>query len=130
METSWSYKEFNFPPNFNDRWFSRWDATPDDKRQLFYTFTESIKKHPDYQAKYVNNPDSYTRELAYKKIFDEVAYALRKLHLEFSKELTDEHFKQDFRTSTQRYLRWVYLVTPYLNGRLLLLKEFLHFKGI
>ncbi len=91
--------------DFNEKWFSNWNATPDDKRQLYYTFTERIQSHPDYESKYVNNPDSYTRDLAYKKIFDDVALSLRKLHLEFSKQLMDEHFKQDFRASTQRFLR-------------------------
>lgn len=89
--------------DFNEKWFSNWNATPDDKRQLYYTFTERIQSHPDYESKYVNNPDSYTRDLAYKKIFDDVALSLRKLHLEFSKQLMDEHFKQDFRASTQRF---------------------------
>lgn len=90
--------------DFNERWFADWDATPEDKRQVYETFTQRIVEHPDYQAKYVDNPDSYTRELAYKKIFDEVALSMRKFQMEFAKRLMDDQFKQEFRSSTQRYL--------------------------
>lgn len=70
----------------------------------YETFTQRIAEHPDYQAKYVENPNSYTRELAYKKIFDEVALSMRKFQMEFAKRLMDDQFKQEFRSSTQRYL--------------------------
>jgi len=29
-------------------------------------------------------------------------YELRRLHLDFAKKWTDDHFKQDFKASTQR----------------------------
>lgn len=91
--------------DFNERWFANWDATPEDKRQLFFTFTDKVVTHPDYETKYLNNPDEHTKQLAYKKIFDEVALSMRKFQIEFAKQLTDEHFKQDMLNSTQRYLR-------------------------
>ncbi|WP_322969918.1 type I restriction endonuclease subunit R [Faecalibacter sp. LW9] len=91
--------------DFNERWFANWDATPEDKRQLFFTFTDKVVTHPDYETKYLNNPDEHTKQLAYKKIFDEVALSMRKFQIEFAKKLTDEHFKQDMLNSTQRFLR-------------------------
>lgn len=91
--------------DFNERWFANWDATPEDKRQLFFTFTDKVITHPDYETKYLNNPDEHTKQLAYKKIFDEVALSMRKFQIEFAKKLTDEHFKQDMLNSTQRFLR-------------------------
>lgn len=90
--------------DFNDRWFADWEATPEDKRQVYETFTQRIADHPDYQQKYVDNLDPYTRELAYKKIFDDVALSMRKFQMEFAKRLMDDQFKQEFRSSTQRYL--------------------------
>ncbi|WP_293881611.1 type I restriction endonuclease subunit R [Sphingobacterium sp. UBA1498] len=90
--------------DFNDRWFADWEATPEDKRQVYETFTQRIADHPDYQKKYVDNLDPYTRELAYKKIFDDVALSMRKFQMEFAKRLMDDQFKQEFRNSTQRYL--------------------------
>ncbi|RLZ10703.1 type I restriction endonuclease subunit R [Faecalibacter macacae] len=91
--------------DFNERWFANWDATPEDKRQLFFTFTDKVVTHPDYETKYLNNPDEHTKQLAYKKIFDEVALSMRKFQIEFAKKLTDEHFKQDMLNSTQRFLK-------------------------
>ncbi|WP_313492331.1 type I restriction endonuclease subunit R [Sphingobacterium multivorum] len=90
--------------DFNDRWFADWEATSEDKRQVYETFTQRIADHPDYQQKYVDNLDPYTRELAYKKIFDDVALSMRKFQMEFAKRLMDDQFKQEFRNSTQRYL--------------------------
>lgn len=91
--------------DFNERWFSNWDATPEDKRQVYYTFTDKIAQHPDYESKYLNNADAHTRELAYNKIFDEVSLSMRKVQIEFAKQLMNDQFKQDFKTSTQRFLK-------------------------
>lgn len=90
--------------DFNTRWFSNWNTTPEDKRQLYFTFTERITQHPDYQSKYLDNKDEHTRSLAYNKIFNDVALGMRKFQIEFTKRLMDEQFMQDFKSSTQRYL--------------------------
>ena len=88
--------------DFNDRWFSNWDATPEDKRQFFVNFLEKIRQHPDFASKYLNNPDKYTRNIAYAKILDEVVLQLRRLHVDFAKNWMDEEFKRNFMASTQR----------------------------
>lgn len=95
----------NIINDFNTRWFADWDATNEDKRQFFQTFVEKIQEHPDYETKYLNNNDTYTRELAYDKIMEQVALSMRKLHLDFTKKWMDEHFKQDFKSGTQRFLK-------------------------
>ena len=77
----------------------------EDKRQFFETFVEKIQDHPDYESKYLNNNDTYTRELAYDKIMEQVALSMRKLQLDFAKQWMDTHFKQDFKSGTQRFLR-------------------------
>lgn len=92
----------NIIREFNERWFANWDATPDDKRLFFQTFVEKIQQHPDYESKYLNNQDHYTRDIAYNKILDQVALQMRKVQLDFAKQWIDEHFKQDFKSSTQR----------------------------
>lgn len=95
----------NIINDFNTRWFADWDATNEDKRQFFQTFVEKIQEHPDYESKYLNNNDTYTRELAYDKIMEQVALSMRKLQLDFAKQWMDTHFKQDFKSGTQRFLR-------------------------
>ena len=95
----------NIINDFNTRWFSDWDATNEDKRQFFQTFIEKIQQHPDYESKYLNNHDTYTRDLAYDKIVESVAFSMRKFQLDFAKQWMDEHFRQDFKSGTQRALR-------------------------
>ena len=90
--------------DFNDRWFANWEATPEDKRQFFFTFTDKVQQHPDFKEKYQNNNDPYTKELAYSKITDDVAMDMRKVQIEFGKQWLDPNFKNDFKNSTQRYL--------------------------
>ncbi|SFC29248.1 type I restriction enzyme, R subunit [Flexibacter flexilis DSM 6793] len=91
--------------NFNEHWYTGWDATAEDKHEIFTSFTKRITQHPDFTTKYQNNTDAYTRELAFKKIFDDVAHALSRLNIDFAKQLLDDQFKQDFRDSAQRRLR-------------------------
>src|SRR5690606_41528644 len=90
--------------DFNERWFASWDATPDEQREVFFTFTEKITQHPDYADKYLKNKDPYTRELAYNRIMEDVAKSMRKVQIECAKQWMDQGFKQEFKASTQRYL--------------------------
>lgn len=90
--------------DFNNRWFANWEATPEDKRQVFFTFTEKITQHPDYLDKYINNNDPHTRDLAYQRIMEDVAMSMRKLQIEFAKQWMNDDFKQGIKASTQRYL--------------------------
>lgn len=90
--------------DFNERWYANWEGTPEDKRQFFHTFLDKIQQHPDYQTKYVNNQDYHTRDIAYEKIMDDVALSLRKVSVGFAKQYIDEYFRQDIKTSSQRYL--------------------------
>lgn len=90
--------------DFNERWFASWDATPDEQREVFFTFTEKITQHPDYTDKYLKNKDPYTRELAYNRIMEDVAKSMRKVQIEFAKQWLDQNFKQEFGAMAQRYL--------------------------
>ena len=89
---------------FNERWFANWDATAEEKREVFFTFTDKITRHPDYMSKYVNNQDPHTRQLAYNRIMEDVAKSMRKVQIEFAKHWLDQSFRQEFTASTQRYL--------------------------
>jgi type I restriction enzyme, R subunit len=70
---------------FNEKWFHGWDATPEDQRIKFITISKHIKAHPDYQAKVADNMDTQNRDLAFKKILDEVMNQQRKQELELYK---------------------------------------------
>ena len=67
---------------------------PEEQRVRFLNMAHKIKVHPDFQTKYVDNPDSHTRELAYMKIFNEVMNRQRRDDLELYKRVSqDDIFK-------------------------------------
>jgi type I restriction enzyme R subunit len=80
--------------SFNERWFQGWNATPDEQRVRFVNLAESMRKHPDYQEKYADNTDPQNRDIAFKKIFDEVMAKQRKTELDLYRLISaDEAFK-------------------------------------
>ena len=82
---------------FNERWFHGWDATPEDQRMKFITLNRHIKAHPDYQEKVADNKDAQTRDLAFKKILEEVMSQQRRQELELYKLYAkDDAFRQAF----------------------------------
>lgn len=81
--------------SFNDRWFQGWDATPEDQRVKFVAIGRHIQAHPDYQTKVADNHDLQNRDLAFKKILDDVMSQQRKKELELYKLYAkDESFYQ------------------------------------
>jgi type I restriction enzyme R subunit len=74
--------------SFNERWFQGWEATPEEQRVKFVTLAKSIQAHPDYLEKYSENADAQNREIAFKKIFDDVD------DLGISRDLSNNHFKK------------------------------------
>lgn len=83
--------------NFNDKWFQGWEATPEEQRVKFLTLSKSVQAHPDFASKVAQNQDSQNRELALKKILDEVMAQQRKQELELYKLYAqDTSFYQAF----------------------------------
>lgn len=90
---------------FNERWFQGWGATPEEQRVKFINIAESIKQHPDFAAKYQNNPDPHNRELAFEKMLKEVMLRRRKDELELYKLFAgDAAFKASWMQSMQRMI--------------------------
>jgi len=88
--------------NFNERWFQGWSATPEEQKIKFINIAESIKQHPDFEAKYKDNPDPHNRELAFEKMLKEVMLARRKDELELYKLFAnDPAFKASWTQSMQ-----------------------------
>ena len=91
--------------SFNDRWFQGWDATPEEQKVRFISIAQKIQEHPDYKEKYLDNPDTQNRDLAYVKIFDEVMNSQRRNELELYKMIAqDEAFKQAMQSTVRRIL--------------------------
>ena len=91
--------------SFNERWFQGWEATPEEQRVKFVTLAKSIQAHPDYLEKYSENADVQNREIAFKKIFDDVMAQQRKIELDLYKKVTqDDSFRIAMQDTLKRIL--------------------------
>ncbi|AUX71172.1 type I restriction endonuclease subunit R [Erwinia pyrifoliae] len=91
--------------NFNERWFHGWRATPEEQKIKFVNMVNSVRNHPDFAAKYQNNPDPHNRQLAFDKMLKEVMLLRRKEELELYKlYANDPAFKASLTQSMQHML--------------------------
>ncbi|WP_040250200.1 type I restriction endonuclease subunit R [Psychroserpens mesophilus] len=89
--------------SFNERWFQGWEATPEDQRVKFISLTKSIQAHPDFQTKVVENTDEQNKDLAFKKILDDVMSKQRKQELDLYRLYAkDDAFKIAFFDTMKR----------------------------
>ncbi|MCG9879709.1 MAG: DEAD/DEAH box helicase family protein [Bacteroidia bacterium] len=92
--------------SFNERWFQGWEATPDEQRAKFIVLAQKMKEHNDFKEKYADNTDIQNREIAFKKIFDEVMGKQRKNELDLYRLISqDEVFKLAMQDTIKRILR-------------------------
>jgi len=90
---------------FNERWFQGWEATPEEQRVKFVHLAQSIRLHPDFKEKYSENADTQNREIAFKKIFDEVMAKQRKSELDLYRLVAkDDAFKSAMQDTLKRIL--------------------------
>jgi len=90
---------------FNERWFHGWDATPEDQRIKFISLSKHIQQHPDYKSKVAENKDSQNRDLAFRKILDEVMSQQRKKELDLYRLYAkDDSFHQAFFDTMKRLI--------------------------
>jgi type I restriction enzyme R subunit len=89
--------------SFNERWFQGWSATPEEQKMKFISLANNIKAHPDFVEKYQNNQDVHNRELAFRKIFEDVMLKNRRNEMELYKLFAgDEAFKAAMQQSLQQ----------------------------
>ncbi len=89
--------------SFNERWFQGWEATPDDQRLKFISLSKSIQAHPDFQTKVAENHDEQNKDLAFRKILDDVMSKQRKQELDLYRLYAkDETFYQAFFDTMKR----------------------------
>jgi type I restriction enzyme R subunit len=89
--------------SFNERWFQGWEATPEDQRIKFISLTKSIQAHPDFKEKVAENRDQQNKDLAFRKILDEVMSKQRKQELDLYRLYAkDDAFYQAFFDTMKR----------------------------
>lgn len=92
--------------DFNTRWFADWDATDEDKKEKVLKFITKVEQHPDFENKYLSNNDVFTKELAFKKIIDDVIVSSRKGDVDFYRLLLSNYdFKNSFVSQIQKLVR-------------------------
>jgi len=80
--------------SFNERWFQGWDATPEDQRIKFIQISDRVKAHEDFQEKFKDNPDPQNRDIALRKIIEDVFAQQRRQDVELYKlHAKDDAFK-------------------------------------
>jgi len=90
---------------FNERWFDDWLGTPEEKRVKILSFARSVAGFPGFKEKYQENPDKYSRDLAFEKIMKAVELKHRKQDMELYRLLnSDEAFRTAFYNSIRRSL--------------------------
>ncbi len=88
---------------FNEQWFSGWEATPEDQRIVLLQLIQKIKEHPDYQSKFADNKDRQNRDLTFKKILDDVMLKKRRQDADLYKLYSkDEGFYRAFFDTMKR----------------------------
>lgn len=80
---------------FNERWFQGWEATPEDQRVKLLSLRRHVQAHPDFAAKFAQNPDTLNRDIAFTKIIDDIMAQQRRQELELYKRYAqDEVFRR------------------------------------
>lgn len=92
--------------SFNEHWFQGWEATPEEQRVKFVNLAHNMRSHPDYKEKYAENTDAQNRDIAFRKIFDDVMSKQRKNELDLYRLISkDEAFKSAMQDTLKRILR-------------------------
>lgn len=85
------------------RRFQGWEATPEDQRVKFISLTKSIQAHPDFKTKVADNPDVQNKDLAFRRILDEVMSKQRRQELDLYRLYAkDPTFNQAFFDTMKR----------------------------
>jgi type I restriction enzyme R subunit len=91
--------------HFNERWFSAWDATPEEQRVKLINIMEHVQKSAAYQTQVVDNPDEQNRRIALETLITQAVNKERKKDLDLYKVYAgDPDFKKAFDESIIRIL--------------------------
>jgi type I restriction enzyme R subunit len=84
--------------HFNERWFSAWDATPEEQRVKLIAIAESVRQSAVYKAQVEGNADEQNRKLAQESIIGEIVRKQRRKDMSLYKNYAED---PDFRKSVE-----------------------------
>jgi len=90
---------------FNDRFFSGWDATPQEQRVKFLNIARHVVQNPNFQNQVVDNQDEQNRRIALEQLIQQAINQERRRELDLYKRYaSDPEFKRAFDASVMRFL--------------------------
>jgi type I restriction enzyme, R subunit len=91
--------------HFNERWFSAWDATPEEQRVKLIKIIEHVQGSAAYKAQVLDNPDEQNREIALRSLISAAVGKERKRDLDLYKCYAgDADFRKSLEESIMRIL--------------------------
>jgi type I restriction enzyme R subunit len=90
---------------FNDRFFSGWDATPQEQRVKFLNIARHVVQNPNFQNQVVDNQDEQNRRIALEQLIQQAINQERRRELDLYKRYaSDPEFKRAFDASVMNLL--------------------------
>jgi type I restriction enzyme, R subunit len=90
---------------FNDRFFSGWDATPEEQRVKFLNIARHVIQHPNFQSQFVSNQDEQNRRIALEQLIQNAINQERRRELDLYKRYaSNPEFKRAFDASIMNLL--------------------------
>ena len=85
--------------HFNERWFSAWDATPEEQRVKLIAIADSVRESLVYKEQVEGNADEQNRKLAQESIIGEIVRKQRRKDMSLYKNYAED---LDFRKSVEQ----------------------------
>lgn len=90
---------------FNDHWFTGWEATPDDQKAKLISITRAVAQDEDYRDLVVGNPDKEAVDQALQLIIDRIIRQQRRGDMSLYREYQqNDSFKSNLRNVVGRML--------------------------
>jgi type I restriction enzyme R subunit len=93
---------------FNERYFTGWDATPEEQRMKLVNILKHAMADPVFQDKVVGNPDEQNRRIASEALFEKAMRSERRREIDlYKKYASDDDFKKGMHDALLRMMEHV-----------------------
>ena len=93
---------------FNERYFTGWDATPEEQRVKLVNILKHAMADPAFQDKVVGNPDEQNRRIASEALFEKAMRSERRREIDlYKKYASDDDFKKGMHDALLRMMEHV-----------------------
>ena len=90
---------------FNQRYFTGWDATPEEQRVKLISIAKQVMDDPDFDDKVLNNSDTQNRKIASDGLIEKAVRNERRRELDlYKKYASDDDFKSGIHAAVLRIM--------------------------